>query len=115
MFTDYALGDIPALTALHGGAVVFTIHSEELGPGATFTFQFDSSTPMPLGQLLLDAATGRFSYIPAATDKLPFNILITATKNGVTEQQLARRCLRPTRRAIVCVDIAVAAARPLAP
>lgn len=93
--TDYTLGDIPSLLALYGGAVVFTIHSEELGAGAVFTFQLDNSTPTPQGQLLLDATSGRFSYIPTPTDKLPFNILITATKNGLTEQQLVEIQPRP--------------------
>ncbi len=95
VLTDYALGDIPSLTALHDGAVVFTIHSEELGAGAVFSFQLDSSTPAPQGRLLLDPVTGRFNYIPALTDKLPFNLLITATKGGQTEQQLVEIQPRP--------------------
>lgn len=96
ILTEYAVGDIPSLTALQGGVVLFTIHSEELGPGATFTFQFDAGTPRPQGQLSIDPVTGRFFYIPAANDKLPFNILITASKEGQTDVQLVEIQPRPS-------------------
>jgi hypothetical protein len=91
---DYTLGDIPSLTALHGWPLAFTIHSEEVGSGAVFSLQIDSATPAPLGQLLLESL-GRLTYFPAPTDKMPFNILITATKNGLTEQQLVEIQPRP--------------------
>ena len=73
----YEINQIPDQKAWHGFPLAFQIEMNEIQPG-TLTL----NTPQkPKGLLHLDASNGLFLFRPEESDKRPFDIIFTATKN----------------------------------
>lgn len=68
-----------------GTTLEFLVHTDDPGdpenPGAGTALQM-TATPQPAGALAFDQASGRVTYTPTATDRLPFTIRL-ATVQGL--------------------------------
>jgi len=76
---------VPAQRASAGATLEFLVHTDDPGdpqnPGAGASLVVTAS-PAPAGSLALDNASGRFTYSPAAADRLPF-VVTLRTAQGV--------------------------------
>ena len=77
--TQYPLGEMPDQTAHHGYTRSFEIFVADAPGEVVFSM---TSEPQPVGEMVLDPATGAFSYTPAPVDRTPFTITFTATYTG---------------------------------
>ena len=73
--------DVPDQRVRIGKALELVVHTDEpddpQNPGPGTALQM-TATPPPSGVLLFDAAAGRFTYAPAAADRLPFIVRLVA-------------------------------------
>jgi hypothetical protein len=76
---------VPAQRASAGATLEFLVHTDDPGdpqnPGAGASLVVTAS-PAPAGSIALDNASGRFTYSPAAADRLPF-VVTLRTAQGV--------------------------------
>ena len=72
---SYAVGDIPPTTAWHGRALEFLVDGGSLV----------AATPMPIGVLDFQVATGLFRYLPDAGDRRNFEVTFSS---GAAEQTI---------------------------
>ncbi len=79
----YSISNIPPQVVRHGATLQFQVKADE-SAAATFAFTLDPDYPVvPLGALSLNAASGLFSYKPAAADKFEFSVKFAGSVNGV--------------------------------
>jgi hypothetical protein len=81
------IGEIPAITALHGQLTRVLILANALGIGTTFSYSLNAESEIPNGTITLDRATGLLTYSPSPADLRPFSLLVTASNSGQTRQQ----------------------------
>ncbi|MBL9168622.1 MAG: hypothetical protein JNN07_12835 [Verrucomicrobiales bacterium] len=76
---------VPAQQVREGTTLEFLVGTDDPGdpqnPGPGASLQF-SAAPQPSGLLTFDQATGRFSYAPKASDRLPFTVKFS-TQQGL--------------------------------
>jgi hypothetical protein len=78
---QYNIGSIPSQIVEQGKKLEFIVAAPETGGGTVFSVQ---ACPEPAGSITIDPQTGRFSYTPAPTDRIKFNVIFAA-KSGTAE------------------------------
>ncbi len=108
--------DVPGQRVDAGATLEFLVHTADPGdpqsPGAGTALQA-SATPAPGGAIALDAASGRFTYSPAATDRLPFTVTLRTPQGLLGTFDITPVQARPAED--VVLDVAPQPADPNIP
>ena len=79
----YYFRAVPEQRVRAGKRLEFLVHTDDPGdpqnPGPGATLQM-TATPPPAGPLAFDAGSGRMSYTPAVTDRLPFTVRLSTAQ-----------------------------------
>lgn len=83
--------DVPEQRVRHGNRLELLIRTDNpddpLNPGPGAALQM-VAVPLPSGSLTYDASQGRLSYLPAAGDRLPFEVRLVSSQGVVGEFQV---------------------------
>jgi hypothetical protein len=80
----YEIGSIPNQRVWYnpdGQELVFVVNAPTLGTNPTISMSTDQNN-LPAGSLSFDTVTRTFHYLPAATDKTPFNVVFLGVGSG---------------------------------